>query len=438
MHIHLVGIAGSMTAPLAIALKKQGHLVTGSDQQKIYPPFNQQLKKAKISVNTDKINSKIDLAIIGSSFSSFTNTRQEFLEIKSQKIPYISATKYIAQNIAKTNSILVAGSYGKTTISAALSYLLKKASFKPAYMFGGQSLNRFPSLAFSNSTWSVIEADESINGLDTQAKFLYYPLKYLILTSAHWEHKDSYQNEAANFNSFKKLISKIPSDGCLIYNFQDPSLKALLPFAKCPLIPYTPTSHHHLLIGKHNQQNLGAVESMAKYLNISDQKIQASFQKFQGIKRRLELCAQYNNILFIDDFAQSANRIKASLDTIKDTYPQRKIKVFFEAHASFLQYQSDFKTLTQTLSQADDVVISRLKYNSRIPSSQRVTPKDFINSVKNCHYLPLNNSIFSYFQENLKNGDILVHFSSGGNDGLKTFKKIIHSFKSKANVSIHH
>ena len=137
MNIHIVGIAGSMTAPLAIALKKQGHHVTGSDQQRIYPPFSTQLKNAKIPINKTSINKKIDLAIIGSSYLAFSHTKEEFLEIKAQKIPYLSATKYISQFLIKQNSILVAGSYGKTTISAALCYLFTKAKFNPSYMFGG-------------------------------------------------------------------------------------------------------------------------------------------------------------------------------------------------------------------------------------------------------------------------------------------------------------
>ena len=88
MHIHIVGIAGSMTAPLALALKKQGYQVTGSDQDKIYPPFNIQLKNALIPINKIEINSRIDLAIIGSSYKAFDRTRKEFVRIKQQNTLY--------------------------------------------------------------------------------------------------------------------------------------------------------------------------------------------------------------------------------------------------------------------------------------------------------------------------------------------------------------
>jgi len=428
MHIHLVGIAGSMTAPLAIALQKQGHFVTGSDQEKIYPPFSQQLKKANIPINLTPINSKIDLAIIGSSYLTFKKTKEEFNQIKIKKIPYISATQYISKNLVKKNSILIAGSYGKTTITAALAYLLKKSSFNPSYMFGGQSLNRLESLHFSDSDWSVIEADESINGLDTYAKFLYYPVKYLILTSAQWEHKESYQNEKSNFNAFQKLLKNLPSDGLLIYNRNDHSILPLLPFANCSKIAYKKTLLNNNLIGKYNQENLGAVETLAKKLNISPKIITKSFATFKGIKRRLEITSQKYGVLFIDDFAQSSNRIKAALQAVKNSYPQAHLKVFYESHASFMQYRSNLKELSSVFSLADEIVIFRLKFSSNIKIKDRIIAKDFTDTIPKSLYIPLSEDVLKHYQNTLKTGDILIHFSSGGTEGQKTYKKIINLY----------
>jgi len=431
MHIHLVGIAGSMTAPLALALQKQGHLITGSDQEKIYPPFSQQLKKSHISINKTPINSQIDLAIVGSSYASFKKTKEELEEIKTKHIPYISATNYISQNLIKKNSILIAGSYGKTTITAAIVYLLKKASLNPSYMFGGQSLNRVKSLHFSNSDWSVIEADESINGLDTQAKFLYYPVKYLVLTSARWEHQESYQNEKDNFIAFKELIENLPGNGLLIYNQNDSSILPLLSFAKCQKIPYQSTKIPNSLIGKYNQDNLGAVETLAKNLNIPTKTITATFNTFRGIKRRLEIANDIKGIKFIDDFAQSANRIKATLEAVKNTYPDSHLKVFYEAHASFMQYRLNLKELSSVFTDVDETIIFRLKFNSLLNFKDRIVAKDFLSTIPKSIYLPLSVNVIKHYQNTLKPGDILIHFSSGGNEGLKTFKKIINLYKKK-------
>ena len=86
MRIHILGIAGTMTAPLAVSLKKQGHQLSGSDQDKIYPPISTVLKKAKIKINLYDITPDIDLCIIGSSYKSFETTKNEFIKIKKIKI----------------------------------------------------------------------------------------------------------------------------------------------------------------------------------------------------------------------------------------------------------------------------------------------------------------------------------------------------------------
>lgn len=425
MHIHLVGIAGSMTASLAIALKKQGHLITGSDQDKIYPPFSNQLKKFLIPINSTSIDKNIDLAIIGSSFSSFSNTKSEFEQVKKLKIPFISATKYISKFLIKKNSILVAGSYGKTTISTALVHLLKKTAFDPSYMVGGQSKNLAESLHFSNTDWSVTEADESINGLDTKAKFLYYPVKYLILTSANWEHTESYKSENSNRLAFKKLIERIPSNGLLIYNPFDKTVNSLLPYAKCKKISYSSTKIPNHLIGKYNQENLGAIETLATQLQISPSIIKKSFQDFKGVSRRMEILGQKNGIIFIDDFAQSANRIDAALSSIKEAYPHSKIKVFYENHASFMQYRSHLDNLSKALKKADEVVIFQLKFNKNTPPKDRLCAKDYLSNIHKSLYLPLKQDILKHYQSTLQKGDILIRFSSGGDQGLKIYKKII-------------
>jgi UDP-N-acetylmuramate: L-alanyl-gamma-D-glutamyl-meso-diaminopimelate ligase len=209
MHIHIIGIAGSMTAPLAKVLKQQGHEVTGSDQEKIYPPISDILKSGKIPINSIEINKSIDLAIIGSSFTNFDRTKKEYEIVKKLNIPHISATQYISKYLCKNNSILVAGSYGKTTITSLLSWIFIKADRNPSFMFGGSTINHIDSLNITDSNWSIVEADESIHGLDEYAKFLYYPVKHLVLTSADWEHKDCYSSEEKNFQAFKKLVKNI-------------------------------------------------------------------------------------------------------------------------------------------------------------------------------------------------------------------------------------
>jgi UDP-N-acetylmuramate: L-alanyl-gamma-D-glutamyl-meso-diaminopimelate ligase len=438
MHIHIVGIVGVMTAPLAKELIKQGNKVTGSDQEKIYPPFSTLLKKEKIVINKTSITKNIDLAIIGSSFKSFANTQKEFEEIKKLNIPYISATEYISKFLDSKNPILVAGSFGKTTISSLLSWIFFNAKLKTNYMFGGESLNKIDSLLKNNQAdYSILEADESINGLDTQAKFLYYPVKYLILTSSQWEHKDSYKTEEKNFNAFKKLVSKLPKDGILVINKLDFNAKKLANFTKAKVVFYNASDKNNFqfetkLIGQHNYENILAATTLSLELGIDPKIIKKAISTYKGIKRRLQLIAHKNNIYFYDDFAQSADRIKSAIESVKNHYPNYKIKVFFEPHASFLQNKDSLKNFGSAFAKANKVVFSKINFNKKIDKQNRVTIQDFKNQIGDkLIYIPIYNDLLNYYLKNLKPHDILIHMSSGGLAGLKTFKTIIKNFELK-------
>ena len=431
MNIHIIAIAGKMTAPLALELKKHGHRLTGSDQPKIFPPFCTLLKKNHIPVNQTAINSKIDLVIVGSSYKKFSNTRQAYQTAKRKAIPTISATKYIAQNIAKSNSILVAGSFGKTTITSLLAQILINSKLDPSYLIGGPNLNNIPSAKITSSSWSVIEADESINGLDRQAKFLYYPAKYVIITSVAWEHIDSYPTFKKNLEAYKALIKKIPKDGLLIYNHQDEDLRNLTKYCQAKTYPYdSRLTLQTKLIGKYNYQNIQAAYTISKYLGLNDSVIRSTIKNFKGVAGRLQLIANYKNIIFIDDFAQSIPRIKSSILALKNQYSGRPIKLLFEPHASFLLQKSSIKGLKLAFTNCTQVVISKIPYQKEISKNNRSTAADFKRELgKKATYLPLWPDIFHFYTKSLKPNDILIHMSSGGLTGQKTFKSIINYFK---------
>lgn len=457
MRIHILGIAGTMTAPLAVSLKKQGHQISGSDQDKIYPPISTVLKKAKIKINLYDITPDIDLCIIGSSYKSFETTKNEFIKIKKIKIPYLSATQYISQNLVKKESIVIAGSFGKTTISSLVSWIFLQAKKKPSYMFGGEPKNKYPAISFSTSDYSIIEGDESIHGLDKQAKFLSYKPKYVILTSADWEHKDCYSSASKNFNTFKKFIQMLPRDGLLVINSQSVSAQKLNDFSQAKVVTYnSPQSDYFIdkiniknnfttliintptglikidtqLIGQFNFENILAAVALCDSLKIKKNYIQKAVFSFRGVKRRLELVANHKNILFFDDFAQSTTRIKSTLLALKNHYPNKKIKVLYLAHASFNQYKNSLQGLDDAFKPADEIILGPLKYNPKINKKDRTTASDYKLILKSkLIYLPLKKQIIEYYKHNLMSNDILVYMSSGGFDNNRIFKSIINLYK---------
>src|SRR3990167_9349389 len=147
-HIHFIGICGVAMSGLALAFKKAGWRVTGSDVG-IYPPISDYLKKNKVDYYTgwhpDLMckNGKPDLVVVGNVASS---NNPEWLYTQEQKLEYKSYPELIAEYIVRKNSIVCAGTYGKTSTAALLSWILYKAGMELSYMFGGLAIDGdFPS-----------------------------------------------------------------------------------------------------------------------------------------------------------------------------------------------------------------------------------------------------------------------------------------------------
>jgi UDP-N-acetylmuramate: L-alanyl-gamma-D-glutamyl-meso-diaminopimelate ligase len=432
LKIHIIACAGHLSAPLALELKRLGHQITGSDQEKIYPPADLILKKAKIIPNQNKLTPHIDLVIIGGGAGKHPNIKLDLKKSKELSLSTISLSNFVSSFIGKKNSILICGTYGKTTITALITKILKDQGFNPSYMFGTPSFNLSSSLRINNSPWSVLEGDESIHGQDRQAKFLYYPKKYVIITSTDWEHKDSYPSAKANLSAYQKLVRQIPPQGCLIINRKDPNALLLKKLSSAPVIFYNQKKaiYQTPLLGQYNQENIDAVFTLCKYLNLDKKKTKKSIADFTGLKRRLENLGEYKKILFYDDFAQSAPRLKSALSALSQKYPQRKIKVFFEPHASYLQYQKNLSDLKTAFQKSQEVVLAKISFDQKLRKQERATFMDYQKVLKNkVKYFPIYQQIFDHYQKTLNPNDLLVHFSSGGQDGLKTLKKIINHFK---------
>jgi len=238
-----------------------------------------------------------------------------------------------------------------------------------------------------------------------------------------WEHKESYKSKTDNLNAFKKLILNLPADGLLIYNQQDSSITPLLKYAKCETIPYNRDKiNHPTLFGNAFENNFSAVKTLCNKLNIPIDNI----INFKGLKNRLELIANKKEILFYDDYAQSAPRIESSISAIINKFPNKNIYVILEPHASFLQYKTSLLELKNTFKNVKHIFLSKISFTKQINKNNRVTFNDYKQIFDDkISYLPITNDLIKSVVSSLQPNDILVRFSSGGLDNQNAFINII-------------
>ncbi len=345
---------------LALAFKREGSdasvgvnwEVTGSDVG-FYPPVSTHLKNAGVDYyagwHVDKMiaNGTPDLVVVGNVASS---TNPEWLYVQKNKLNYKSYPEVIAEHFIKPNSIVCAGTYGKSTSTAILTWVLTEAGYDPSFMFGGIAQSGMPSAAMSNSNWSVTEGDEyKASRWDNGPKFAYYSPTHLLLTSVVWDHADVYHTEEDYIAAFQKLIDLVPTTGLRVVsekalpvlNFSPAIMTSTVTYGRDPsndymygginqstkgiqfTITHRITNNQYLIssscLGEYMADNITGCFALAHKIGIAPEKIIAAIASFPGMKRRLEKRYQ-NGVVIFDDIAHSPSKARAILQTLREVY----------------------------------------------------------------------------------------------------------------------
>ena len=356
--IHFIGICGVAMSALAAAFHKEGWQVSGSDVG-FFPPISDYLKDNKISFypgwHADRAlqsfsgGGKNDEIVVVGNVAGSTNA--EFLYARKNNLNYKSYPEVIAEYIVQKNSLVCAGTYGKTSTAALLTLILTNAGLDPTYMFGGLSANLPVSARIngvddemikvvklnkrsdspvstnvatrqfnhSNSGWSVLEGDEyKTSRWDSRPKFKLYSPTHLLLTSVSWDHADIYPTEETYFQAFKDLTAMIPADGLIVACADAANINKIISantngtkiikYGKDQSADYvyydvaqtnqgisfkikSGGEEYNIstpILGEHMAENICGCFAMARELGVEEKIILDTIAEFKGIKRRLE------------------------------------------------------------------------------------------------------------------------------------------------------
>jgi UDP-N-acetylmuramate: L-alanyl-gamma-D-glutamyl-meso-diaminopimelate ligase len=373
-HLHVIGICGVATSALAIAFHKKGWKVTGSDKG-FFPPISTELEKQGVEFyagwHVEKMGTP-DIVIAGTASGS-QNPETQYA--KEKNIPIYSFAQAIGEFFAKQNCIVCVGTWGKSSSSAILSFIMN--DLDPTYMFGGLSLSHDASAKLTDSDWSVFEGDEYKSApTDPTAKFFYYKPTHLLLSAISWDHADLYPTEQSYFDVFNKLISSVSgpivahtstrahvpkaiwygeTDADYMYK-NITQTKSGIDF----VITHKGTDYpiHSPMLGKFQAENITGCFAMAHSIGITPEKIIQRIAEFNGMKRRLEKRFEGRSTIF-DDIAHSPEKAAFTLKNLREIYPDKKIVVIFEPNIGGRELASAYK-YDNAFKDADEVIIPRL------------------------------------------------------------------------------
>lgn len=452
-HIHLMGVCGTGMAAMAGMLKSQGFRVTGSDAN-VYPPMSDFLVEQGIDViegyKAENLTQGPDLVVVG---NVITRVNPEAQALAAAAIPYVSLPQALGHNFLQgKQSLVVAGTHGKTTTSSMLATLLHGAGFDPGFMIGGIVHAFKRNFRVGKGPYFVVEGDEYDTAFfDKGPKFLHYQPYIAIVTSIEFDHADIYADLEAVKNSFRKLVAIMPENGCLVAHLDDPVVREIVEETPCDVLGYGKsndldwvlsdvsiaadgTSFEAIHDGKpfgrffsrmpgfHNALNSLAVIAVLERLGLPVKTIQKELESFPGVCRRQEVRGVVNGVTVIDDFAHHPTAVKETVAALAVAYAGSRLIVIFEPRTNSSRrrvFQYDY---VQVFDKADKVVIKEPDALVNIPEDERFSAKklaaDLVKKGVDGRCFQNTDLILDYLASDLQSGDVVAILSNGGFDNI--------------------
>lgn len=452
-HIHLTAICGVGMASLAGLLKARGYRITGSDQN-IYPPMSTYLADIGINVlagyRAEHLQPRPDLVVIGNAVS---RNNPEAEAVLGQGIDYISFPQALGRFlIGERNSLVVAGTHGKTTTSALAAWTLAAAGLEPGFFVGGVPLNFTSGWNAGGGDHVVLEGDEYDTAFfDKGPKFLHYRPKNVILTSVEFDHADIYRDLDHVKSAFAKLIDIIPADGSLVVCSDYAEAVAVSHGAKVPWATYGDGGDwtaakvqfdqgrsffevcykgqseglvEAAVIGRHNVKNALAVYALGRVMGIERDKLRDGLRTFKGVKRRQEVRGEKGGVLVMDDFAHHPTAVRETLDAVRGAYAGRRLWAIFEPRSNTSKRNIFEKEFAAALAHADKTIVAGVYQPERVPEAERLSVPRLVGEINRLKgagaALTMDGaaSIAEYLARQSRPGDVLLVMSNGGFDGV--------------------
>ncbi|MBK9721439.1 MAG: peptidoglycan synthetase [Saprospiraceae bacterium] len=375
--IHLIAVGGSVMHNLALALSKQGHQISGSDDQ-IYEPAKSRLAAAGIlpeieGWDANRIDQKLDLVILG---MHAKNDNPELLKALELGIRIQSFPEFVGEQFSNKTQIVVTGSHGKTTTTSMLMHVFQKLGISFDYLVGAQ-LDGFDTMvSFTNAPYAIIEGDEYLSScLDARSKFMHYHPTINIITGVAWDHYNVFPTFQSYLNTFQNLVASLDVGSHVIYYEKDPLLNEIILHHADHLMshPYTEANSQLIdgivylnikdktfplkIFGKHNMQNLQAVLNTCSILNIPLNPVAEALSSFTGAAKRMELISENSNQVRYKDFAHAPSKVKATIEAVRERYPDKRILVILELHTYSSLNKEFLPQYKNTVDLADQVVV---------------------------------------------------------------------------------
>lgn len=368
--IHCIGIGGIGISALARHYLHEGWEVSGSDL--VETENSKKLEADGITVvyeqspkNIVEFTSKGCYPLLVVYSDGVTKETAGWGELEAARAAGIETISYFEALARIANQyylIAVAGTHGKTTVTAMLADVLEEASFDPTIFVGSLRTKTGTNYRHGTSKYCVVEADEYLR------HFLYFTPDVLVINNIDLDHPDYFTDLTDVQRAFTELVAKVPEGGFIIADRKHPHVAPVLAAAKATVVDYSDTLNLTRVMqqpGLHNRQNAAAAEVVARSIGVEQKHIDRALEHFLGTARRFEYKGTVQarvgqtsagGALVYDDYAHNPQKVAAAIAGAREQYPTKQLVAVFQAH-TYSRTKALFNEFVDALATADRVVL---------------------------------------------------------------------------------
>ncbi len=376
-NIHFIAIGGAIMHQLALALHRQGYIITGSDDE-INDPAKSNLAAAGLLPEAfgwfpEKINSTVDGVVLGMHARA---DNPELIAAKKAGIPIYSFPQYVYEVSKHKKRVVVAGSHGKTTITSMIMHILKHQGIDFDYLVGAKVAGFDSSVKLTDAPVIILEGDEyPASPEERRPKIFFYHPHISVLSGIAWDHINVFPTYENYFSQFQQYLSGMDSEVKLFYNNEDAEVQRVVETSGTHVqaVPYeTPPFHYEdgtpvmdtksgpvrvSVFGRHNLLNMQAAINVCMELGISEVDCYRAIASFTGAARRLEKVKEEKNLLVYRDFAHAPSKLRATLNAVREAYSDHYLVACFELHTFSSLNEKFLSEYAHSMDAADEGVV---------------------------------------------------------------------------------
>ena len=411
---YLIGIKGTGMSALAVILKQLGNQVMGSDIEKHFFTESGLIKNNIPFYSYNEKNIKENMTIIKG--ASIKEDNVELIKAKNLGLKIYEYNEMVGILSRKFKTICIAGCHGKTTTTNMMSLALKDRGIN--YLIGDGTGN-----ANKNNEYFALESCEY------KRHFLAYLPYYAVITNIDLDHVDYYKDINDVIDAYTTYANQATKE--IIAYGDDPYTRKMKITKKIKYfgikgnndivakninyningISFDIDNYGHFdlpIYGIHQLLDALAVITVCIEEKIPYEEVSKNLKEFKGAKRRFTEKIVGNNII-IDDYAHHPNEVKATINAIRQKYPNKKLVIIFQPH-TFTRTKEFAKDLIEVFKEADASYILPIHpAREKQEDYPDVTSDIIINNLDTCHSINIDeasklanydNTVFAFMNPN--------------------------------------